>query len=101
MAHPTVDRKGPEQLLEVVAERAAHLDPTKIKSAPILGIRGEWFRRRGEPGLALGDEALLPVQALELPGAETEQHEELGQNGQRRPEPGPKATCGARGDGHA
>src|SRR5262249_54944929 len=54
-------------------------------------------RRRGDGRVTLGDEALLPVQPLNLPGAEREQDKKGG----AREERGPDDPSGGReGGGH-
>jgi hypothetical protein len=83
MTDAALDCGHAEQLLEIVAELTVDGDRTEIPRTPLCG-GGRQRRGRGRKlRLALGDQCLLPLQALDLPGAEPDQRGEgeQGQNG--------------------
>src|SRR6185312_3182493 len=97
IAGAAIARRRAEIELMVVGEAAAHADAVIVER---LGCR-ERSRQRagrgGNGGVALGDEAFLPEQALDLPGAEPEQGEERA-GGEHA---GPEQRAAARHDGVA
>ena len=86
MADAAVDRGHAEQLLEIVTELAVDRDRTEIPRSPVCGGGRQRLGRRRKLRLALGDQRPLPFQALELPGAEPDQHGEAEQGQDGRPE---------------
>src|SRR6185437_2611806 len=76
ISRATVARGRAEIELLIVGEAAADADAVILERPRRSERLRQRDRRRGDGGMALGDQALFPEQALDLPGAEPEQDEE-------------------------
>ena len=67
---PPAGRGGDRRDLPVVQEHALGHHPVEFRSPPPRQALRRRDRRRGQRRLALGDQPALPLQPLQLPGAE-------------------------------
>ena len=69
----------------VVQQTPAGRDAVEVERRQLARRRRQGARRGGEAGLHAGNQLLLPLQALQLPGAQAEQDKQGKAGGKREP----------------
>ena len=87
---PTADAVADQELAGMEKPALRH-GPSKGDIVICRGSRIDRYRRQGEPRLPVSDHAFLPVQAMNLPGAETDEDGEREHRRDGRPERRTKA----------